>query len=114
MRLSDVRGERTIHVFAELWEPVVTILRSPEIAEMFSGNGSESDMLDKMQSLVPRLIESNADQVYKVLGAISGKGDGYAADVDLLTLIKDFGELVTDEAFVDFLASAARSAGVGN
>ena len=113
MRLSDVKGERTLHVFAELWTPVVNILRSDEISDMFTGNDGEDEVLDKMRSLMPVLIEAHADEVYQILGTISGKGkDGYIADVNLMTLTADLGELVTDEAFIDFLGSAVRSAGV--
>ena len=94
MRLSDVKGERTFEVVADIIEPVYRIAQDEAAVEMLSpkpcpeGEDPKKFMARRLVAGGPALLRSH-------------KGD----------LVAIMAELVSDPALMGFLASAAGGSG---
>lgn len=114
MKLSDVRGERVFDVIADLVEPVAAIATSKEVKELRKGGTRPKNMtpeeyaLRKIRKSVPSLIRSHKGDAVLILSTIEGvTPEEYTEGLTLQKLIADASELMSDEVFMDFLASAA-------
>lgn len=103
MRLSDVRGERTLDVIADLVEPVANIATDEDVvAAVKSGGG---DIAASLRAVVPSLLKEHRADVLAILATIEGvTPDEYAADMTLASVLGDCYELLTDSEFLSFLS----------
>lgn len=118
MRLSDVKGERTFEVVADIIEPVYRIAQDEAAAEMLSpkpcpeGEDPKKFMARRLVAGVPALLRSHKGDLVAIMAAIEGEGaEEYAASLDLAKLVVSLTELVSDPALMGFLASAAGGTG---
>ena len=114
MKLSDVKGERTLDVIADLIEPITNIAQDKDAAAVFKpqavpdGMDSKAFFTSRIREHMPALLKAHKDDVVKILATIEGVDAGaYAESLNLVKIIKDFTELITDEAFIGFLSSSA-------
>lgn len=114
MRLSDIKGERVFDVIADIIDPVAAIATSKEVKALRKGGTRpknvtpEQHAVNLLRKNLPTLIRSHKGDVIKVLATIEGvTTEEYADSLTLPKLIADATELVSDEVFMDFLASAA-------
>lgn len=112
MKLSDVRGERTLDVIADIAAPVARIAMDDAASELFERRKRPEGMtprqfaLSRVEASLPALLKGHREDIITVLAAIKGEPRGeYAAGLNLANLMVDVTELLTDEAFADFLAS---------
>lgn len=115
MKLSDVRGDRTLDVLAEAIEPIYSMAQDEAVRALFradslaEGEDARDHIARKLVKGVPSLLKAHKADVLAVLAAIKGVGaDEYAASVDLLSLLRDLTELLTDEVTLGFLTSLAK------
>lgn len=114
MRLSDVKGERTFEVIADIIEPVYRIAQDEAAVEMLSpkpcpeGEDPKKFMARRLVAGVPALLRSHKGDLVAIMAAIEGEdAEEYAASLDLAKLVASLTELVSDPALMGFLASAA-------
>lgn len=118
MRLSDVKGERTFEVVADIIEPVYRIAQDEAAVEMLSpkpcpeGDDPKKFMARRLVAGVPALLRSHKGDLVAIMAAIEGEdAEEYAASLDLAKLVVSLTELVSDPALMGFLASAAGGSG---
>nr|DAO09792.1 MAG TPA: hypothetical protein [Caudoviricetes sp.] len=118
MRLSDVKGERTFEVVADIIEPVYRIAQDEAAVEMLSpkpcpeGEDPKKFMARRLVAGVPALLRSHKGDLVAIMAAIEGEdAEEYAASLDLAKLVVSLTELVSDPALMGFLASAAGGSG---
>lgn len=118
MRLSDVKGERTFEVVADIIEPVYRIAQDEAAVEMLSpkpcpeGEDPKKFMARRLVAGVPALLRSHKGDLVAIMAAIEGEdAEEYAASLDLAKLVMSLTELVSDPALMGFLASAAGGSG---
>lgn len=112
MKLSDVKGERTLEVIAELVEPIANIAEDSDIAAMFKREAAPEGMeareffLQRMRKAVPALLKTHNEDVLQILSTIKGVSvDEYAKEMTLASVFGDMYELLTDQEFLSFLSS---------
>lgn len=113
MRLSDVKGERTLDVIADIIEPICNIAEDEKAAALFrreklpEGVDARTFTIRRLKKGVPALVKSHKEDIITILSSIEGTSpEDYAGSLDLLKLVKDFTELITDEAFTGLFISA--------
>ncbi len=118
MRLSDVKGERTFEVVADIIEPVYRIAQDEAAVEMLSpkpcpeGEDPKKFMARRLVAGVPALLRSHKGDLVAIMAAIEGEdAEEYAASLDLAKLVVSLTELVSDPALMGFLSSAAGGTG---
>lgn len=111
MKLSDVRGERTLDVIADLIGPIAEIASDEEAARLFrreavpEGVTAREFFTERAKSAVPALLRGHRDAVISILAAIEGTDrEEYAESLNLAKLLRDVVDLMTDEEFVAFLS----------
>ena len=107
MKLSDVKGERVLDVIADIIDPIANIAMDKEASRLFKretlpeGKDRREMAIDRIRTSVPALVKGHKADVIRILSAIEGTTpEEYAESLDLLKLLRDFTELITDEAFV--------------
>lgn len=113
MRLSDVKGDRVLDVVADIIEPIANIAEDEKAAALFKrevrpdGETANSYAIKRLKKGVPPLIRGHKEDIIAIMAAIEGvTPKEYAAGLDLLRLIKDFTELITDQTFLGLFTSA--------
>lgn len=103
MKLSNIKGERAIEVIADIVEPVISIAGDKEALELFRG----PQTAETLSKNIPALLRSHKREVIAIFAAIEGvPADEYAAETDVIKLLKSLTELVTDEVFLELFTSA--------
>ncbi|MBQ9041416.1 MAG: hypothetical protein IJ111_01210 [Eggerthellaceae bacterium] len=117
MRLSDIKGERTLEVIADLVDPIANIAMDEEAAAMFKGikpADGESDnqaFVNRMRKAIPALLKTHKDDIVAILATVKGVSpDEFVAEMSLSSLIADVVELLSDEEFTSFLSSQQETA----
>lgn len=118
MKLSDVRGKRTLDVIADLIDPVANIAQDKEAVDLFKrqeapkGMDAREFFAKRAKKHAPKLLKNHKDDIIKILSTIEGTDpEEYAESLNLAKIIKDLAELVTDEEFVSFLLQAQTETG---
>lgn len=121
MRLSDIKGERTLDVIADIIDPIANIAEDKEAAELFAkkllpkGMTPRAFLLQRARKSVPVLLKQHKEDVIAVLSTIEGTSpEQYAKELNLAKLFKDCVDLLTDEAFMVFFTSNESVEGVNS
>lgn len=111
MKLSDVRGERTLDVIADLIGPIAEIASDEEVVALFrrekvpEGVEPRDFFVKRVRKAAPVLLKGHKQQVIQILAAIEGTDpEEYAESLNLAKLLRDLVDLMTDEEFVAFLS----------
>lgn len=117
MKLSDIRGERTFDVIADIIDPTANIAEDETAAELFKrrklpeGMTPRKFLLQRARKSVPSLLKGHKADLIAIFSAIEGTSpEEYAGALNLAKLFRDCVELLTDEAFVSFFTSAESGA----
>lgn len=121
MKLSNIKGERTLDVIAEVIEPIANIAEDEEAAKLFrrqklpKGMDRKTFLIRRMKKSVPRLLRNHKEDVIGILSAIEGVSqEEYADGLSLVKLIKDCIDLITDSVFVELFISAQTETSSGS
>lgn len=113
MRLSDIKGERTLEVIADIIDPIANIAEDEETSALFKreklpeGMTAKKFLLQRARKSAPALLKGHKEDIISILAAIDGTSpDEYAGTLNLVKLIKDTVDLLTDEAFGTLFISA--------
>lgn len=109
MKLSDIKGERTFDVIAEIIEPIANIAADKEAASVFvrkplpEGMTAREFVMQRIKASIPVLMKNHKSDLITILAAIEGvTAEEYEASLNLVKLSKDAVELLNDEAFKAF------------
>lgn len=110
MKLSDVRGDRTIDVIADVIGPISNIAEDENAMELFKAKDVPEGMTQqqffakRVKKSAPALLRDHKQDVIAILAAIEGvTPEEYAESLNLAKLLGDMVELMTDETILDFL-----------
>ena len=116
MKLSDIKGERVLNVIADLIDPVANIAEDKEAIELFTrkkvpeGKTAKEFALERIKKSVPKLLKVHKNDIITILATLEGVSPAeYEKELNLLKLISDFTELLTDDAFMALFTSAAQT-----
>ena len=113
MRLSDIKGDRTLEVIAEIIDPIANIAEDEEASAMFEreklpdGMTAKKFLMKRVRKSLPVLLKSHKADIIAILSAIEGVStEEYAGALNLVKLVKDCTDLLTDEVFMQLFISA--------
>lgn len=113
MKLSDIKGDRVLDVIADIIDPIANMVQDKDVAAMFKreavpeGMGARDFFAGRMRKGLPILLKGHKADIIAIMAAIEGvTPEQYAASLDFPKLFTDAMELVTDDAFLDFLSSS--------
>lgn len=113
MRLSDIKGERTLDVIADIIEPIANIAEDEAAAALFKqeqvpeGENPKRFLIGRIKKAVPSLIKNHKQDVISILATIKGVSvEEYAGTLGIITLVKDLLDLCMDSSFYDLFMSA--------
>lgn len=113
MKLSEISGERTLDVIADLIEPVCNIAGDKTTKSLFKrqkvskGTDAEAVTLDRLKKNAPKLVKTHKRDIVDILSTIDGvTAVEYEKSLTPVKLVKDFIDLVTDSAFIELFFSA--------
>lgn len=118
MRLSDIKGDRTLEVIADLIDPIANIAEDEAAAAMFrreklpEGMSVKKFLLGRARKSIPILLKSHKADIISILSAIDGTTrEAYKETLDMVKLFRDCVDLLTDEAFQTLFISAQSTEG---
>lgn len=118
MKLSDIKGGRVLDVIADIIDPIANMVQDKDVAAMFKreavpdGMEARDFFAERMCKGLPVLLKSHKADIIAVMAAIEGvTPEQYAASLDFSKLFTDVMELVTDDAFLNFLSSSETGKG---
>ena len=113
MRLSNIKGDRTLEVIAEIIDPIANIAEDEEASSMFKreklpdGMTAKKFLMKRVRKSLPALLKGHKADIIAILSAIEGvSAEEYAGALNLVKLVKDCTDLLTDEAFMELFISA--------
>lgn len=113
MKLSDIKGDRVLDVIADIINPIANIVQDKDVAAMFKreavpeGMEARDFFAKRMCKGLPVLLNGHKADIIAIMAAIEGvTPEQYAESLDFPKLFTDVMELVTDDAFLNFLSSS--------
>ena len=121
MRLSDIKGERTLEVIADIIDPIANIAEDEETSALFKqeklpeGMTAKKFLLQRARKAAPALLKGHKSDIISILSTIEGTtAEEYTASLNLVKLTKDAIDLITDEAFMTLFISAQSGTSSGS
>ena len=118
MKLSDIKGDRVLDVIADIIDPIANMVQDKNVAAMFErkavpdGMDARDFFAERMCKGLPVLLKGHKADILAIMAAIDGvTPEQYAESLDFTKLFTDVMELVTDNAFLDFLSSSETKKG---
>lgn len=118
MKLSDIKGDRVLDVIADIINPIANMVQDKDVAAMFKreavpdGMEARDFFAKRMCKGLPVLLKSHKADMIAIMAAIEGvTPEQYATSLDFPKLFTDVMELVTDDAFLNFLSSSETGKG---
>lgn len=118
MKLSNIKGDHVLDVIADIIDPVANMVQDKDVAAMFKreavpdGMEARDFFAKRMCKGLPILLKSHKADIIAIMAAIEGvTPEQYAASLDFPKLFTDVMELVTDDAFLNFLSSSETGKG---
>lgn len=113
MRLSDIQGERVFDVIADIIDPIANIAEDDAASALFKREKLPEGMTVKQfatqraRKALPALLKGHKGDIIAILASIEGVSeDAYRGALNLVKLMRDTAELLTDEAFGALFLSA--------
>lgn len=113
MRLSDIQGERVFDVIADIIDPIANIAEDDAASALFKreklpdGMTAKEFMTQRARKALPALFKGHKGDIIAILAAIEGVSvERYKGALNLVKLMRDATELLTDEAFGALFLSA--------
>ena len=121
MRLSDIQGERVFDVIADIIDPLANIAGDDAASALFKreklpeGMTAKEFVTQRARKALPVLLKNHKEDIIAILAAIEGvNAETYKGALNLVKLLRDTAELLTDEAFSALFFSAQNQAFSGS
>lgn len=112
MKLSEIKGERTLDVIADIIDPIANIAEDEAASELFrreklpEGMTAKQFLLKRARRAVPALLKGHKADIIAILSTIEGTSpEDYTGALNMVKLFKDCTDLLTDEAFAALFIS---------
>lgn len=112
MKLSEIKGERTLEVIADIIDPIANIAEDEAASELFrreklpEGMTAKKFLLKRARKAVPALLKGHKADIIAILSTIEGTSpEDYTGALNMVKLFKDCADLLTDEAFTALFIS---------
>ena len=113
MRLSGIQGERVFDVIADIIDPIANIAEDEKASALFrreklpDGMTAKEFMTQRARKALPALLKGHKGDIIAILASIEGvSAESYKGALNLVKLMHDTAELLTDEAFGALFLSA--------
>lgn len=113
MKLSDIQGERVFDVIADIIDPIANIAEDDAASALFKreklpdGMTAKEFMTKRARKALPALLKGHKGDIIAILAAIEGvSAENYKGALNLVKLMRDATELLTDDAFTALFISA--------
>lgn len=113
MKLSDIHGERVFDVIADIIDPIANIAKDEKASAMFrrekipEGMTAKKFATQRARKSLPALLKGHKGDIIAILAAIEGvSAESYKGALNLVKLMHDAAELLTDDAFTALFLSA--------
>ena len=113
MRLSDIQGERVFDVIADIIDPIANIAEDDAASALFKreklpeGMTAKEFVTQRARKALPALLKGHKGDIIAILSSIEGVSvESYKGALNLVKLMRDATELLTDEAFGALFLSA--------
>ena len=113
MKLSDIHGERVFDVIADIIDPISNIAEDEKASAMFRREKPPEGMTVKQfatqraRKALPALLKGHKGDIIAILAAIEGvSAESYKGALNLVKLMRDAAELLTDDTFTALFLSA--------
>ena len=121
MRLSDIQGERVFDVIADIIDPIANIAEDEQASAMFrreklpDGMTAKEFMAQRARKALPALLKGHKGDIIAILASIEGvSAESYNGSLNLVKLMRDTTELLTDDAFTALFLSAQSGTSSGS
>lgn len=120
MKLSDIKGDRSIEVLADLIEPVCNIAADESItlfrrAELPEGMTPKEFAFKRIKEQIPALLKNHKTDICQVFSILKGVTlEEYLEALNMAALMFDITELVSDDEFLGFFSSAQSQTSSGS
>lgn len=121
MKLSDIHGERVFDVIADIIDPIANIAEDDAASAMFKreklpdGMTAKQFATQRARKALPELLKGHKGDIIAILATIEGvSAESYKGALNLVKLLRDAAELLTDEAFSALFLSAQNQASSGS
>ena len=121
MKLSEIKGERTLDVIAEIIEPISNIAQDKQAAALFKrekvpkGVDARNFAIQKLKNAAIALLKTHKHDIIAILAAIQGiSPEEYAQSLNIAKLVHDFIEIANDSEFINLFISAQSTASSGS
>lgn len=110
MKLSEIKGEETLDVIADLVGPISRIAQDDDAMAIFKTKVAEGEdkrkaMLANVQKSLPALLKTHKEDLIEILAIVNRTTvQEYKASLTMAKLLKDVSEILMDEELLDFLA----------
>ena len=121
MRLSDIKGDRVFDVIADIIDPIANIAEYDTASALFKrekppeGMTSKEFVTQRARKALPALLKGHKGDIIAILASIEGvSAESYKGALNLVKLMRDATELLTDEAFGALFLSAQSGTSSGS
>ena len=119
MKLSDIKGERSLDVIADLLDPIYSIASDKEAAKLFEKQKlpkgvSKHDFGAKwLKECTTKILKAHKKECIDILSIIEGvTAEEYTENLNLVKLLTDVMDLISDEVFTSLFFSTEQSSGI--
>lgn len=112
LKLTDIKGERSFDVLADLVNPVANIAADPDAAELFGRRALPEGMtvkeyvLHRLRKAMPVLLKKHKKDVIKILSLLSDMSEKeYKEQITFEGVLTDMSDLMTDPIFNAFFTT---------
>ena len=109
MKLSEIKGERTIDVLADITAPIIEIASDENASKLFKrekcpeGMEPSAFMLQRIRDALPPLLKGHKSEIMSIMAALDGvTPEEYEENMTLASLVSDLFEMLTDEELLAF------------
>lgn len=113
MKLSDIKGEKTLDVIADLVAPVANIALDEEASDLFvrkllpEGMKPWQFFAMRAKKAIPKLLKTHKDDLVEILSTIAMVSkEEYLHNMSIPSLVNDITDLLTDDLFGQFFTTA--------
>lgn len=111
MKLSEIKGDRTLDVLADMIGPISNLAQDKKVMEIFTkrelaeGEDPKQVALERIKVSLPALLKDHKEDFINLLSIIEGvTPEEYAASLTMPKLLSDVVDILTDEEILGFLS----------
>lgn len=113
MKFSEIKNERVFSAISEIIPPICSIAKDKNAMALFrkkvlsEGENIREAAIERISSTVPELLKEHKGEIITILAAIEGVTPAeYTESLNIVKLINDVIELLSDKAFMTLFTSA--------